>query len=123
MRVGKQLLRGHDLEDWITAGLCAESTALHHDDPHIVKFANDTTVVCLIWENYKLPNKKQVIHMVEWCRWKNLVLNVDKTKEIIVRKPQPPHAQINNAAVEISTSSWGFLLTAHCPGHPTSALW
>ncbi|XP_061878024.1 uncharacterized protein LOC133630447 [Entelurus aequoreus] len=53
--------------------------------------------------------RELVKHLVSWCRTNNLVLNVDKTKEIIVdfRKHHSSHALIfiNGTAVEMVSST------------------
>ncbi|XP_040908606.1 NACHT, LRR and PYD domains-containing protein 12-like, partial [Toxotes jaculatrix] len=76
---------------------------------HIVKFADDTTVVGLIRDDNDLAYREEVEQLVRWCEGNNLILNVDKTKEIIVdfRKFQPSHAPllINNSAVEVVSST------------------
>ncbi|KAI3359088.1 hypothetical protein L3Q82_002585 [Scortum barcoo] len=76
---------------------------------HTVKFADDTTVVGLIRDDNDLAYREEVEQLVRWCEGNNLILNVDKTKEIIVdfRKIQPSHAPllINNSAVEVVSSS------------------
>ncbi|KAI3353613.1 hypothetical protein L3Q82_004815 [Scortum barcoo] len=76
---------------------------------HIVKFADDSTVVGLIRDDNDLAYREEVEQLVRWCEGNNLILNVDKTKEIIVdfRKIQPSHAPllINNSAVEVVSSS------------------
>ncbi len=76
---------------------------------HIVKFADNTTVVGLIQDNDELAYREEVSHLVDWCRTNNLVLNLDKTKEVIVdfRKHQPTHTPllINSKEVEIVTST------------------
>ncbi|KAI3360341.1 hypothetical protein L3Q82_014656 [Scortum barcoo] len=72
---------------------------------HIVKFADDTTVVGIIRDDNNLAYREELEQLVRWCEGNNLILNVDKTKEIIVdfRKIQPSHAPllINNSAVEV----------------------
>ena len=74
---------------------------------HIVKFADDTTVVGLIRDNDHMAYREEVEQLVDWCRVN--ILNVDKTKEIIVdfRKNQPSYAPlfINNTAVEVVNST------------------
>ncbi|KAI3374190.1 hypothetical protein L3Q82_006052 [Scortum barcoo] len=79
---------------------------------HIVKFADDTTVVGLIRDDNDLAYRprEEVEQLVRCCEGNNLILNVDdKTKEIIVdfRKIQPSHAPllINNSAVEVVSST------------------
>ena len=91
---------------WMTHN-CVPSSATNH----IVKFADDTTVVGLIRDN----DDMEVEQLVDWCRENNLILNVDKTKEIIVdfRKKQSSHAPllINNMEVVNSTKLLGVHIT------------
>uniref|UniRef100_A0A3Q3GZR9 Alkylated DNA repair protein AlkB homologue 8 N-terminal domain-containing protein n=1 Tax=Labrus bergylta TaxID=56723 RepID=A0A3Q3GZR9_9LABR len=88
----------------MTHDCCARSTT-----NHIVKFADDTTVVGLIRDNNDMDYREEVKHLVDWCRTNNLTLNVDKTKEIIVdfRRRQPSHTPllINGTAVERVSST------------------
>nr|XP_061780940.1 uncharacterized protein LOC133572176 [Nerophis lumbriciformis]XP_061780941.1 uncharacterized protein LOC133572176 [Nerophis lumbriciformis] len=88
----------------MTHDCCARSTT-----NHIVKYADDTTVVGLIRDNNDMDNREEVKHLVDWCRTNNLVLNVNKTKETIVdfRKHQSSHTPlfINGTAVEIVSST------------------
>ena len=76
---------------------------------HTVKSADNTTVVGLIGDDRYLDYREEVEQLVAWCSKNNLILNVDKTKEIIVnfRKKQPSHAPllINNTAVELVSST------------------
>ncbi|KAM4541264.1 uncharacterized protein V3H82_023100 [Fundulus diaphanus] len=84
------------MADWITTN-------------HIVKFADDTTVVGLIRDDNDQDYREEVEQLVGWCRDNRLILNVEKTKEIIVdfRKNRPRHAPllINNSAVEVVSST------------------
>uniref|UniRef100_A0A3B3HJX1 Reverse transcriptase domain-containing protein n=1 Tax=Oryzias latipes TaxID=8090 RepID=A0A3B3HJX1_ORYLA len=50
----------------------------------IVKFADDTTVLGLINDNNETDYRKEVQHLVSWCNNNDLILNITKTKEIIV---------------------------------------
>jgi len=72
---------------------------------HIVKFADDTTVVGLFKDDNDLAYREEVEQLMGWCSDNSLILNVDKTKELIVdfRKNQPSHAPllINNIHVEV----------------------
>uniref|UniRef100_A0A3B5PZ90 Reverse transcriptase domain-containing protein n=1 Tax=Xiphophorus maculatus TaxID=8083 RepID=A0A3B5PZ90_XIPMA len=76
---------------------------------HIVKFADNTTVVGLIRDDNDLDYREEVEQLVDWCRDNSLILNVDKTKEMIVdfRKNRPSHAPllINSSAVEVVSST------------------
>ena len=94
-------------------------TLLTHDckpnysSNHIVKFADDTTVVGLISHNDETNYRKEVNQLARWCHNNNLFLNVGKTKEIVVdfrrTHSQPPlPLTINGAAVE-QVSSTKFL--------------
>ncbi|XP_061826589.1 uncharacterized protein [Nerophis lumbriciformis] len=88
----------------MTHDCCARSTT-----NHIVKYADDTTVVGLIRDNNDMDYREEVKHLVDWCRTNKLVLNVNKTKEIIVdfRKHKSSHAPlfINGTAVKIVSST------------------
>ncbi|CAF87187.1 unnamed protein product, partial [Tetraodon nigroviridis] len=72
---------------------------------HIIKFANDTTVVGLISKNDESAYRDEVQQLTAWCEANNLSLNVDKTKEMIVdfrRAPgEHPPLTINGSSVEI----------------------
>lgn len=46
-----------------------------HPTNTIVKFADDTTRVGLISNNYKTANREDVQHLANWCYLNNLVLN------------------------------------------------
>ncbi|XP_038144350.1 uncharacterized protein LOC119785667 [Cyprinodon tularosa] len=76
---------------------------------HILKYADDTTVVDLIRDNNEAAYREEVRHLVDWCRGNNLILNVKKTKEIIIdfRKSRPTHTPllINDSAVEVVSST------------------
>ncbi len=51
---------------------------------HIVKFADDTTVLGLINNNDETAYRNEVQHLALWCDNNSLVHNIKKTKEIIV---------------------------------------
>ncbi|XP_076015672.1 uncharacterized protein LOC143008024 [Genypterus blacodes] len=74
-------------------------------------------VVGLIQDNNEIAYREEVRHLMDWCRGNNLILNVNKTKEIIVdfRKSQPSHTPllINDSAVEVVSSTK--LLGLHIP--------
>ncbi|KAL0149199.1 hypothetical protein M9458_055433 [Cirrhinus mrigala] len=80
-----------------------------HKTNHIIKFADDTTVLGLISGNNESAYREEVKWLSDWCRDNNLSLNVDKTKEIIVdfRRTHPAHLplSINGSAVEIVRST------------------
>ncbi|KAK1784028.1 hypothetical protein P4O66_004470 [Electrophorus voltai] len=71
----------------------------------IVKFADDTVVMGLISDNNERAYLEEIIHLENWCQENNLLLNVSKTKELIVdcskkqeRQYQP--VMINGTTVE-----------------------
>ncbi len=51
---------------------------------HIIKFADDTTVVGLISNNDETHYREEVAQLAEWCGINNLSLNVGKTKEVVM---------------------------------------
>ncbi|KAJ8354257.1 hypothetical protein SKAU_G00218240 [Synaphobranchus kaupii] len=71
---------------------------------HMAKFADDTTLVGLITKDDETHYRKEVDLLTTWCRDNNLLLNVSKTKEIVVDfrrgHTQHPPLTINGAAVE-----------------------
>ncbi|KAK3551043.1 hypothetical protein QTP70_011502 [Hemibagrus guttatus] len=88
-----------------------------HSSNHIVKFANDTTVVGLIKKNdsrqrggaKESADREEVQRLTAWCRANNLSLNVDKPKEMVVdfRRAQSDHSLLffNRSPVEIVKST------------------
>ncbi|KAK3556806.1 hypothetical protein QTP70_020489, partial [Hemibagrus guttatus] len=83
----EQHLQHHHTEHWCPSRLCAQSTAVHSADlrlNHIIKFADDTTVVGLISKNDESAHREEVQQLTAWCEANNLSLNVDKTKEVVV---------------------------------------
>ncbi len=65
-------------------------TLLTHDctakfsSNHIIKFADDTSVVGLISNNDETHYREEVAQLAEWCGANNLSLNVEKTKEVVM---------------------------------------
>ncbi|KAL0150016.1 hypothetical protein M9458_054675, partial [Cirrhinus mrigala] len=51
---------------------------------HIIKFADDTTVVGLISNNNETHYREEVAQLAKWCGANNLSLNVSKTKEVVM---------------------------------------
>ncbi len=52
---------------------------------HIIKFADDTKVVGFISNNDETHYREEVAQLAEWCGANNLTLNVEKTKEVVIR--------------------------------------
>ena len=70
----------------------------------IVKFADDTVVVGQISKGDETAYRKEVEALEQWCQNNHLLLNVSKTKEVIVdfRKGRETHSPItiNGTVVE-----------------------
>ncbi|KAK1806985.1 hypothetical protein P4O66_004823, partial [Electrophorus voltai] len=71
----------------------------------IVKFADDTVVTGLISDNDERAYLEEIKHLEIWCQENNLLLNVSKTKDLIMdcSKKQERHYQpvrINGTTVE-----------------------
>ena len=50
----------------------------------IVKFADDTTITGLISDNNEDNYRLEINSIVDWCDNNNLMLNVNKTKEMVI---------------------------------------
>ncbi|KAK1804001.1 hypothetical protein P4O66_003762 [Electrophorus voltai] len=61
----------------------------------IVKFADDTVFMGLISDNEDRAYLEEIKHLENWCQENNLILNISKTKELIVdcSKKQERHYQ------------------------------
>ena len=85
-----------------------------HPKSLVVKFADDTTVTGLISGNDESHYRAQIDTIVNWCDANNLLLNVTKTKEMVIdfRKIKTPilPLTINGTIVE-QVSSFKFLGT------------
>jgi len=85
---------------------------LGHDT--IVKFADDTVVVDLISSNDEKAYPEEVANLSLWCQDKSLMLNVSKTKELVVDFRRTQHQRtctplgMNGTAVE-RVSSFRYL--------------
>ncbi|TWW56974.1 RNA-directed DNA polymerase from mobile element jockey [Takifugu flavidus] len=83
-----------------------------HGSNTIIKFADDTTVIGLIKDNDESSYREEVDRLATWCHNNNLLLNTNKTKELVLdfrRKTDiHPPIHINGAAVE-RVSSFKFL--------------
>ncbi|KAK3519770.1 hypothetical protein QTP70_003906 [Hemibagrus guttatus] len=80
-----------------------------HSSNHIIKFADDTTVVGLISKNDESAYREKVQRLTAWCKANNLSLNMEKTKEMVVdfRRAQSDHSplDIDGSNVEIVKST------------------
>ncbi len=75
----------------------------------IIKFADDTAMVCLIPDNNDKGYLRNVEDLTHWCQDNNLLLNISKTKELIVAfgkrrnrggSTPPPPPNISGFSVE-----------------------
>ncbi|KAI5616883.1 gastrula zinc finger protein XlCGF28.1-like [Silurus asotus] len=64
--------------------LCQWISNFLTDRPQAVWFADDTIVVGLISNNDEIAYLQEVKNLERWCQENNLLLNVSKTKELIV---------------------------------------
>ncbi|KAK3557974.1 hypothetical protein QTP86_005637 [Hemibagrus guttatus] len=89
--------------------LLTHDCAAMHSSIHIIKFADDTTVVGLISKNDESAYREEVQRLTAWCEANNLSLNVDKTKEMVVdfRRAQSDHSPlfIDGSPLEIVKST------------------
>ncbi|KAK3519399.1 hypothetical protein QTP70_027526, partial [Hemibagrus guttatus] len=89
--------------------LLTHDCAAMHSSNHIIKFANEMTVVGLISKNVESAYREEVQRLTAWCKANNLSLNVEKTKEMVVdfRRAQSDHSplNINGSNMEIVKST------------------
>jgi hypothetical protein len=80
----------------------------NHESVLVVKFSDDTTVSGLISDADESAYRNEVARLVDWCDANNLVLNVSKTKELVVdfrvKKTPIRPLVINDQDVEIVES-------------------
>ncbi|KAI4881854.1 hypothetical protein NFI96_026640 [Prochilodus magdalenae] len=79
----------------------------------IIKFADDTTVIGLIRGDDETAYRDEVQHLAAWCDDNNLVLNTQKTKEVIVdfrKSRNQAHTPIHISGAEVEcVSNFKFL--------------
>ncbi len=89
---------------------------------HIIKFADDTSVVGLISNNDETHYREEVAQLVEWCGANKLSLNVSKTKEVVLdfRQNSGDHPPLTIDSGESTVpNSWGCTSQRTSPGPPT----
>ncbi|KAI3365920.1 hypothetical protein L3Q82_000743 [Scortum barcoo] len=79
-----------------------------HSSNHLVKFADDTTLVGLITKGDETHYRKEVQLLTRWCKDNNLLLNVSKTKEIVVSF-QRGHTQHHPLTIDRCCSGKGLM--------------
>ncbi|KAK3563593.1 hypothetical protein QTP86_031826 [Hemibagrus guttatus] len=89
--------------------LLTHNCAAMHSSNHIIKFADDMTVMGLISKNDESAYREEVQCLTTWCRANNLSLNIDKTKKMVVdfRRAQSDHSPLSfdRSPVEIVKST------------------
>ncbi|KAK3521353.1 hypothetical protein QTP70_003447 [Hemibagrus guttatus] len=89
--------------------LLTHNCAAMHSSNHIVKFADDMTVVGLISKNDESAYRGEVQRLTAWCKANSLSLNIDKTKDMVAdfRRAQSDHSPlfIDGSPVEIVKST------------------
>ncbi len=63
--------------------LYTHDCAATHSSNVIFKFADNTTVICLITDNDEMAYSVEVSTLTKWCQENHLSLNIDKTKELV----------------------------------------
>ncbi len=90
-------------------------TLLTHDctakfsSNHIIKFADDTSVVGLISNNDEMHYREEVAQLAEWCGANSLSLNMGKKKEVVMdfrrNSVDHPPLTIDSSTVERVSST------------------
>lgn len=71
--------------------------AASHTSNEIIKYADDTTVVGLIKDEDDAAYRMEVEWLTTWCRIHSLLLNVSKTKEMVIdfrKNSRPAHSPL-----------------------------
>ncbi len=89
---------------------CTHDCTAKFSSNHIIKFADDTTVVGLISNNDETHCREEVAQLAEWCGANNLSLNVEKTKEVVMdfrrrNSTDHPPLTIDSSTVERVSST------------------
>ena len=71
----------------------------------VLKYADDTVIIGLITNDDESEYRSQISHTSDWCNQHNLLLNVNKTKELLFdfrrNRPDPQPILIDNSPVDI----------------------
>ncbi len=103
-------------------------TLLTHDctakfsSNHIIKFADDKTVVGLISNNDETHYREEVAQLAEWCGTNNLSLNVGKTKDVVLdfrrNSVDHPRPASETPCKPLPPETWTPPLSKHPPTLP-----
>jgi len=79
----------------------------------IIKFADDTTIIGYIKNGDESAYRAEVATMTSWCQHNSLLLNVAKTKKLIVdyRRLQGEHAPIHIEGTAVESKVSDFLVS------------
>lgn len=78
-------------------------TAAAHNETHIVKFADDTCVICLISKDGEETGyRSEISTFTNWCNENKLILNVSKTKDLIVDVQCTSRGNWSPASIELN---------------------
>ena len=56
----------------------------HMPNSMLIKYSDDITMIVLIINDDKSSYQNEIEQLVKWSKYNNLILNVDKTKQLIV---------------------------------------
>ncbi|KAL0185335.1 hypothetical protein M9458_021032 [Cirrhinus mrigala] len=100
---------GHNTSSTTTLSTGAPRGCAKFSSNHIIKFADDTTVVGLISNNDETHYREEVAQLAKWCGANNLSLNVSKTKEVVMdfrrNSVDHPPLTIDSSTVERVSST------------------
>ena len=80
----------------------------------MVKFSDDTTVVGCVNNANESAYREEVQRLAGWCTNNNMVLNISKTKEIIIdfrKKKTPIHTLFIDGAEDLQAGSVKYLVS------------
>ncbi len=94
--------QGYVLSPLLFTLLTYDCTASFNSN-HVIKFADDITVVGLITNNDESAYRKELEKLTVWCTTHNLALNTNKTKEMVIdfRRACQHHLPLNINSSEV----------------------
>ena len=67
----------------------------------VLKYADDTVILGLIHNNSEDHYRQQIDHTYKWCCTNNLILNTNKTKEVIFDFRKKHRFIVDKSIVEV----------------------